>query len=209
VAGHETISHPLFVDDVLCFTQGSMIDLNSLKEVLDIYCKDTSMEINVDKSCLITHCLSNISSQQIYNLLPFPKKELEIGFKYLGFFLKPGNYRYANWLWLVKKVEMQVSFWVNKLLSRGGRLVLLKSVLEIIIVYWTLIIVVPKGIFSKTKKLIPLYLWLGSHGTSGIPLVNWKQVATPKRLRRWGMPNLFLLEFCGYLLIIPPYGEGL
>jgi hypothetical protein len=57
-----------------------------------------------------------------------------------------------------------VSLWVNRLLSRGGRLVLLKSVLESTHVYWTSIVTVPKGILAKVKKISFQFLWQGLVG---------------------------------------------
>jgi len=36
--------------------------------------------------------------------LHFPKKRIDEGFKYLGFYLKPNDYRFENRMWLFKKV---------------------------------------------------------------------------------------------------------
>jgi len=39
------------------------------------------------------------------DLFPFEKQELEKGLKYLGFHLKPNNYRKEDWKWLISKLE--------------------------------------------------------------------------------------------------------
>jgi hypothetical protein len=57
------------------------------------------------------------------------------GFKYLGFNLKPNNYRKEDWSSLIRKVEARIAIWVNILVSRGKRLVLIKAVLESIHIY--------------------------------------------------------------------------
>jgi hypothetical protein len=104
VAGQEKNSHLLFVDDVTCFINGTLKDITSLHGVLDLYCRATCMEINVDKHCLILNDLPNNFAQQIGGLLPFTRKDLQYEFKYLRFILKPNNYRFTNWIWLYNKV---------------------------------------------------------------------------------------------------------
>jgi hypothetical protein len=49
--------------------------------------------------------------------------------KYLGFYLKPNNYRVADWKWMIQKVEKRIGNWSFCWLSLGGRLILEKSVL--------------------------------------------------------------------------------
>jgi hypothetical protein len=54
--------------------------------------------------------------------------DLEQGLKYLGFFLKPNQYKKCDWQWLIAKVEKKINTWCNRWLSRGGHLVLVKAV---------------------------------------------------------------------------------
>jgi hypothetical protein len=49
VCNHETISHVLFIDDILCFARGEESYMLALKGVLYLYCKATSMMVNYDK----------------------------------------------------------------------------------------------------------------------------------------------------------------
>jgi hypothetical protein len=59
----------------------------------------------------------------------------------------------------MRKVEARIAIWVNRILSRGGRLVLIKEVLEGILIYWNSIVAIHKGILelraSKTWTMIP------------------------------------------------------
>jgi hypothetical protein len=91
-------------------------------------------------------------SNELRNILPAQRKSLDEGFKYLGFHLKPDCYKRRDWEWIIKKVEAKISIWVNRLLSRGGRLVLLKSVLESIPVYWNSIVAIPRGVLKKITQ---------------------------------------------------------
>ena len=49
--------------------------------------------------------------------------------KYL-FSLKTKDYHYDDYLWLYNKLEARISILCNRWLSRGGRLVLVKTVLK-------------------------------------------------------------------------------
>lgn len=57
ISQSETLSHLLFVDDILLFVAGSLLDIRSLKHILSLYEKSTRMVINSQKSCLISNML--------------------------------------------------------------------------------------------------------------------------------------------------------
>lgn len=82
--------------------------------------------------------------RRITEALPFETNSMMDSFKYLGFHLKPDTYRKQDWFWLVEKIENWVKQWSYKWLSRVGRLVLIKMVLMVILVYWTALTWVPK-----------------------------------------------------------------
>jgi hypothetical protein len=91
VIEQEYISHCILVDDVVCFSQGYMQDISTLKGFLNCYFKATCMELNLEKSSLISHCFLDHINQQIGDIPPFHRKDIETGFKYLGFIPKPNN----------------------------------------------------------------------------------------------------------------------
>ena len=122
---------------------------------------------------------------------------MEEGFKYLGFVLKSNSYSYKDSMWLHKKIEGRIGCWTYKFLSRGGRMVLLKPVLQSILVYWATIAYIPKGILQKLRKKLFSFLWSANRHSEGVPLAKWQMLACPKDLGGWGIKNPFL--FCQYL----------
>ena len=70
--------------------------------------------------------------------------------KYL-FRLKPKDYHYDDYLWLYNKLEARILVLCNRCLSRGGRLVLVKKVLENIPVYLMTLVKIPKDILTKIR----------------------------------------------------------
>ena len=54
---HFCLTHLLFVDDILIFLNGSVRDTISLNEIMILFCRATSMEINREKSTIsISNC---------------------------------------------------------------------------------------------------------------------------------------------------------
>jgi hypothetical protein len=81
--------------------------------------------------------------------------------------LKPNNYVKVDWFWLTRKVEKRITLWCNKWLSRGGHLVLVKSILEAIPMYLDTLAHIPKGILEKIRKFCFNFLWQGSSEYKG------------------------------------------
>jgi hypothetical protein len=86
------------------------------------------------------------------SLFPFEVKDIDSGLKYLGFQLKPNCYKKSDWTWLIEKLEKRLKVWSFRWLSRGGHLVLVKSVLEAIPVYWMSLAWIPKGVLDKFQE---------------------------------------------------------
>jgi hypothetical protein len=58
---------------------------------------------------------------QFQDCLPFAQKQIDEGFKYLGFVLKPNDYVFRDWLWLFIKIQKRISFWAHWWLSKGWK----------------------------------------------------------------------------------------
>jgi hypothetical protein len=72
-------------------------------------------------------------------------------------------------------------------LSRAGRLVLIKSVLEAILVYCHLLAFVLKGILERIKKIYFNYLWRGIVEYKKLHLTGWKKISLPSKWGGWGL----------------------
>ncbi len=64
--------------------------------------------------------------------------------RYLGLPLMVGHLRKEDWWPIISRVEKRLEGWQAKLLSMGGRLILVNSVLENIPVYYLSIFKAPK-----------------------------------------------------------------
>jgi len=115
-----SITHLLFIDDILILCDGSKRDADLISEGLTLFKSTTGMLINAQKSNILFSWLKNEDIRYYLDLFPFQSLELEEGHKYLGFHLKPNDYRKNDWLWLLAKLEKRLKFWCYKWLSRAG-----------------------------------------------------------------------------------------
>jgi len=72
----------------------------------------------------------------------------------------------------------------------GGRLILVKSVLESIPVYWLSLFKIPESILCGLRRYVASFLWSGSGRDNKIHLASWGMITRPKLMGGWGLRNL-------------------
>jgi hypothetical protein len=143
---------------------------------------------------MLFNALPNKEKVQVVNFLPMNYLELNQFIKYLGFILKLSDYKYEEWIWVYNKIEARISIWCNIWLLMGGRLVLVKVVLESIYVYWISIAHIPKGILNKITKKCFSFPHIGKREKEGIPSVEWTKVTNLKEFGGWGLNNIHIFN---------------
>jgi len=113
------------------------------------------------------------------------------GLKYQGFNLKPNDYRKVEWMWLIARIEKRLTSWSHRWLSRVGQLVLIKSFLEAIYLFWMSVARIPKGISNKIQKCCCGFLWRGTKYDRTFAWVIWDRISLPKKWGGWGIKNIF------------------
>ena len=128
----------------------------------------------------------------IQNIFTFPVLKLENEMKYLGFNINCCRYLIKDWDWLIVKVENRIRNRSFHWLSKGGKLILVKAILDAIPVFW-MHFWIPVGILEKIRKLCFKFLWAGNKDSVGLLWTSWKSLACPKFLGGWGLkiPSFF------------------
>ena len=131
------------------------------------------MLISLDKSCFL-HCNmdANILSD-IAQVFPYKMQPIASGFKYLGFYIKPLGYKVCDWHWLILKFENKICHWAHKMLSMGGRLILVHVALTSIPVYWLGVASIPVSVLHKLSIITFSFLWGSSVNKRRYHLANW------------------------------------
>ena len=112
--------------------------------------------------------------------------------RYLGVSLVDRRLRIQDWQPIFEKVETRLGGWRARLLSHGGRLILLKAVLAAIPIYYTWIFTMPAGVRRHHERIMRSFLWRGSQPDEarGTTLVAWSIVC--RHVTQGGLGILYL-----------------
>jgi hypothetical protein len=97
--------HLLFVDDVLIMTKASIEEWEEINKILDVFCSATGLMINVQKSTFLHFGVQQGTLEYLKEIFHYNFNDILNGFRYLGFFLKPDNYKVEDWHWLISKFK--------------------------------------------------------------------------------------------------------
>lgn len=140
------IVHLMFVDDVLVMSNADPLEWKVIVDILQAYCQVSGLCINTLKTTVHYWGLKEAELSPLKDILPFTFADWNASFKYLGYYLKPGSSKSADWSWLVAKFEKKIGLWCNKWLSLGSGFILVKAVLESLSVFWMSLEVIPRTI---------------------------------------------------------------
>ncbi|XP_015962037.1 uncharacterized protein LOC107486010 [Arachis duranensis] len=112
--------------------------------------------------------------------------------RYLGIPLGANPRLVKTWKPILDKVEEKLSQWKAKVLSKAGKLVLIKSVLNSLPIYYLSLYRMPKAVADKLIALQRRFMWCKGDGNDGIPLVKWGLVQAPKKAGGLGIGDAML-----------------
>lgn len=146
------------------------------------------MAINYDKSTWIpiniaTEYLPVITAVLGCSISKFP-------IIYLGLPLTLKKPNKDLFLPLIEKIESKLAGWKSKLISRGGRLQLMNSVISSIPIYFMSSFLLPIWVIKRIDKIRRDFLWGKIDSRRGIPLINWEVACLPKEFDGMGAANL-------------------
>nr|GEY59126.1 putative RNA-directed DNA polymerase, eukaryota, reverse transcriptase zinc-binding domain protein [Tanacetum cinerariifolium] len=162
-----TLSHLFFADDVVITTEWSSHDIDNIIRVLQVFYLASGLKINIHKSNIygIGVSLEDVhlmASNTSCVAASFP-------FTYLGLPIGCNMSLIANWKPLVDKFKAKLTVWKANLLSFGGWLTLIKSILGSLSIYYLSIFRVPEMRWRMFSN--PDALWVrvikAFHGLEG------------------------------------------
>lgn len=157
-AGARCISHLSFADDVVLFTTGRKRSLENLDTFFKTYESATGQKINRAKSAFyISDSVSPHRTSVILSALGVPRGEFP--FLYLGCGIYKGRRTPEPFHHLLSSIDQKLSSWKNRLLSMGGRIILIRHVLSAIPLHTIGTLEPPKSIFQLLHKRFQDFLW--------------------------------------------------
>ncbi|GJY74541.1 RNA-directed DNA polymerase, eukaryota [Tanacetum coccineum] len=172
------LSHLFYADDAIFLGQWSELNIDSLVRVLDCFFRASGLRINMCKSKIMG---VNVEDGMVKNAASkLGCLVLKTPFTYLGTKVGGNMSRKQAWKEVVDKVLSRLSRWKMKLLSIGGRLTLLKSVLGSMPIFHMSIFKVPSSILKSLESIRSRFFNGQDPKSNKASWVKWNKVLTPK-----------------------------
>ena len=187
--GSPMVTHLFFTDDSLLFCKASIQECQKLIAILDLYEAASEQKINVDKSSISFS--QNTPPELKAEVLEVmgPMKDLK-HYKYLGLTSIIGKSKIDVFAELKEQVARKLSRWKEKLLSMGGREILIKVVVQAIPTYSMSYFLLPKSLFDEIEGMMRRFWWGQRKQESRIAWINWKKLCKSKLKGGIGFRNL-------------------
>ncbi|PKU82193.1 Putative ribonuclease H protein [Dendrobium catenatum] len=172
------ISHLMYADDLIIFSEANKISLKTISAILKNYCKWTGQVVNSGKSSLLfSKSISRSSVKNLSRLLNFKVvKELDfLGTKIVLRRLVKSDFNY-----LIDKAVAKLNMWGNKFISLAGKIVLLNASFLSLSIFVSTLSLVPLRILKEIDKMCKKFLWNKRDGSFGIHFVAWDVMCKPK-----------------------------
>lgn len=168
-----------FADDLLLFTRGDLRSVELVMETFESFSQSTGLRANPAKCQLYFGIVPEAVQHAIRMRTGFGTGVLP--FRYLGVPLTSKKLTIVQCQPLIDKLVARIRHWSAKLLSYGGRVQLIKSVLFAVTNYWLQCFPLPKGVLHNIEAICRSFLWSNSDTVTRKSPVAWEKVCTPKR----------------------------
>jgi hypothetical protein len=155
--GGPTITHLQYADDTLCVGEASVDNLWTLKSILRGFELASGLKVNFLKSCLYGINVENSFLDLASTFLNCIRGDLP--FIYLGLPVGASPRRYSTWKPMIEKIRSKLNSWGNKHISFGGRLVLINSVLNSILIFYMSFMKMPASVRKMVVRIQRDFLW--------------------------------------------------
>lgn len=151
--GAPVISHMLFADDSYVYGKASSEEASKITQLLYSFERASGQKIILLKSTVF---FSKNTSEEVRNQVCAELQIPEGGAnsKYLGLPCTLGRNKSAILGYLKDKMSNRIRSWNNKLLSRGGKEVLLKTVVQSLPTYAMNVFLIPTGMCTELERMM-------------------------------------------------------
>ena len=160
------------------------------RRLLNCFSLVSSVSINYTKSTLYTVGCDEDWGNHMATSLKYNSQKLP--FIYLGVPLGANPSCVSTWKPVVEKIEKRLALWKAKVLSRSGRLTLIKAVFNNLLMYYLSLFKIPKAVANRIVQIQRNFFWIGDEKKRGIPLVAWETIQKPKELGGLGVGDLII-----------------
>jgi hypothetical protein len=184
------VSHLLFADDCFLFFRANIAEAEVMKNILATYEAASGQSINFQKSeFFCSRNVPNVVQNSVADCLGV-HAVLGTG-KYLGLPSMIRRRKKDIFNFIKDRVWKKINSWSSKSLSKAGREVLIKSVLQSIPTYFMSIFTIPSSLCDEIEKMMNSFWW-GHSGArnKSIHWMSWERLSMHKNDGGMGFKSL-------------------
>ena len=148
-----------YADDTILFMEHDLEKARNLKLILSAFEQLSGLKINFHKSELF--CFGEALDDAALYAELFGCGQGHFQISYLGIPIHFRRLTIAQWKIVEERLQKRLSSWKGKLLSLGGRLVLINSVLTNMVLYMISFFQLPKGVLHRLDYFRSRFFWQG------------------------------------------------
>jgi len=168
-----SITHLFFADDSILFCKASSDECQELKLILQMYENASGQKINTEKSSIFfSPNTSQNTKDAIFSILG-PMNDSRHT-KYLGLPSFIGRSKKQVFSTLKERVGQKLAGWKGKLLSMGGKEILIKAVAQAIPSYTMSCFQLPQGLCENLESMMRRFWWGQKYQEAKMAWVGWK-----------------------------------
>ncbi|KAF5795822.1 putative RNA-directed DNA polymerase [Helianthus annuus] len=183
------LSHLFFADDALIIGDWSKGNAINIVRILRCFHVCSGLRINLGKSSLFG---IGVGIEEVDILAgSVGCKSESLPFKYLGLKVGANMNRIVNWRPVYDVFEARLALWKSSLLSLGGRVTLIRSVLASLPNYYFSLYRAPVKVIKDLERMMKKFLWGGSCDVRKTHWVAWERLSIPVKSGGLGICKLF------------------
>ncbi|XP_072074464.1 uncharacterized protein [Arachis hypogaea] len=187
------ISHLLFADDLLLFTEATENQMKVVLETLDEFGAASGFKINAEKtSILFSKNVPNCKRVGIKEICGF--QEVPCLGRYLGAYLTNNRKKKEDFKSIIERTKSKLKGWKANCLSLAGRITLAQTVISPMLNFDMLHTKIPIGICNEVEKCQRKFIWGENSNTRKLHAVKWDTLCKTKINGGLGMRKLHIMN---------------
>ncbi|XP_059295507.1 uncharacterized protein LOC132048838 [Lycium ferocissimum] len=172
------INHLAKADDMIIFSLVDVLSMELIMAILRKYEKMSGQKINMAKSSLHMH--QNVPADiSITVEIATGIERKDFPFMYLGFLIFHSRRRKGFFNVIMLKIMNRLQGWKGKLLSFGGRAILIKHVLQSMPIHLLSAVNPPDCVINKMHRIFAQFFWSNTIGGRSRHWVAWNKMCLP------------------------------
>ncbi|KAJ4783428.1 RNA-directed DNA polymerase (reverse transcriptase)-related family protein [Rhynchospora pubera] len=169
------LTHVIYADGLILLGNAEETEVEQLNRIMEEFGMVSGLVINPTKSKIwFSKKCDDQVRQLIHNTLRAGTAEDEE--RYLGALLTKANCAKKTGTMLLERLKAKLTGWSSNMLSHAGQLVLIKSVLLSIPVFFMSVEIIPRGLIKQMESPIAKFFWGKTDQHRYMSFVSWAKI---------------------------------